>query len=62
MLHALREFEAFYNSHRPHQGLANTRPLHALPSPIREPDATTHLDIHRRDRLGGILHEYQHAA
>ncbi|MFE7332761.1 integrase core domain-containing protein [Streptomyces sp. NPDC057565] len=27
LLHALREFEQFYNSHRPHQGIANTRPL-----------------------------------
>lgn len=24
-LHVLREFERFYNSHRPHQGLANAR-------------------------------------
>ncbi|TJZ97518.1 IS481 family transposase, partial [Actinacidiphila oryziradicis] len=27
-----------------------------------EPDRLDHLDIRRRDRLGGILHEYQHAA
>jgi transposase InsO family protein len=26
LLHALREFEQFYNSHRPHQGIANARP------------------------------------
>jgi putative transposase len=61
-LHALREFEQFYNSHRPHQGIANARPLRALPPPIPEPDAATRLHIHRRDRLGGILHEYPHAA
>ncbi|TJZ97908.1 IS481 family transposase, partial [Actinacidiphila oryziradicis] len=30
--------------------------------PITEPDRLDHLDIRRRDRLGGILHEYQHAA
>ena len=60
LLHALREFEQFYNSHRPHQGIANARPLRALPSPIPEPDAATRLHIHRRDRLGGILHEYRH--
>lgn len=37
LLHALREFEQFYNSHRPHQGIANTRPLRPLPNrlPIR---------------------------
>ena len=58
LLHALREFEHFYNSHRPHQGIANTLPLRPPPSPIPEPGATTRLDIHRRDRLGGILHEY----
>ena len=37
LLHALREFEQFYNAHRPHQGIANARPLRALPSPIPEP-------------------------
>ena len=62
LLHALREFEQFYNSHRPHQGIANARPLRALPSPIPELDATTRLHVHRHDRLGGILHEYRHAA
>jgi hypothetical protein len=62
LLHALREFEQFYNSHRPHQGIANARPLHALPSPIPWPDATTRLHVHRHDHLGGILHEYRHAA
>jgi hypothetical protein len=59
---ALREFEQFYNAHRPHQGIANARPLRALPPPIPELTAVTHLDVRRRDRLGGILHEYQHAA
>jgi hypothetical protein len=28
LLHALREFEHFYNEHRPHQGIANARPLY----------------------------------
>ena len=53
---------SFYNAHRPHQGIANARPLHALPSPIPEPGAATRVHVHRRDRLGGILHEYRHAA
>jgi putative transposase len=48
--------------HRPHQGIANARPLRALPSPITEPGAAIRLHVHRRDRLGGIIHEYQHAA
>jgi putative transposase len=62
LLHALREYEPFYNSHRPHQGIANTRPLRPLPSPITEQDQTTRLDIRRHPRLGGILNEYHHAA
>jgi transposase InsO family protein len=62
LLHALREFEQFYNGHRPHQGIANARPLHPLPAQIADPDKLTHLNIRRRDRLGGILHEYEHAA
>ncbi|MCQ4043277.1 integrase [Streptantibioticus rubrisoli] len=61
LLHALREFETFYNGHRAHQGIANARPLHPLPQPIADP-GITRLDIRRRDRLGSLLHEYQHAA
>jgi putative transposase len=62
LLHALREFEDHYNSHRPHQGITNARPLHPLPRQITDPQQITHLDIRRRERLGGLLHEYQHAA
>jgi transposase InsO family protein len=62
LLHALREFESFYNEHRPHQGIANARPLRSLPAPITDSDELTHLRIHRRDRLGGVLREYKHAA
>jgi transposase InsO family protein len=38
LLHALREFEQFYNEHRPHQGISNASPLHPLPrrSPTQE--------------------------
>ncbi|MET7715461.1 integrase core domain-containing protein [Streptomyces sp. NPDC005407] len=62
LLHALREFEQFCNSHRSHQGIANTRPLRPLSEPITDPGQIAHLDIRRHDRLGGILHEYQHVA
>jgi transposase InsO family protein len=62
LLHALREYEAFYNAHRPHQGIANARPLAPLPEPITKPDQLARLPIRRRDRLGGTLHEYEHAA
>jgi transposase InsO family protein len=60
--HALRQFEQFYNDHRPHQGIANARPLRPLPTPLADPGQIARLDIRRRDRLGGILHEYEHAA
>jgi putative transposase len=62
LLHALREYETHYNAHRPHRGIANARPLRPLPQPITEPATITQLRIHRHDRLGGLLHEYQHAA
>ncbi len=60
--HALHEYETFYNQHRTHRGLHAAAPLRPLPQPITEPDRLNHLDIRRRGRLGGILHEYQHAA
>ena len=59
LLRALREFEVFYNHHRPHQGIANARPL---PPPITDPEQITRLNIRRRERLGGILNAYEHAA
>jgi putative transposase len=62
LLHALREYERFYNLHRPHQGIANVRPLKPLPEPITDRDQLIRLNIHRRDRLGGVLHECEHAA
>jgi transposase InsO family protein len=62
LLHTLREYETFYNAHRPHQGIANARPLAPLPEPITNHDQLARLRIHRHDRLGGLLHEYQHAA
>jgi putative transposase len=61
LLHALREFEHFYNEHRPHRTLRAAAPLRPLPDLI-DPARIAHMNIRRRDRLGGILHEYQHAA
>jgi hypothetical protein len=62
LLRALREFEVFYNSHRPHRGIANARPQCPLPPPITDPDQIARLDIRRRRHLGGILNAYEHAA
>src|SRR5215468_2085585 len=54
LLHTLREYERFYNNHRPHQGIANARPLRPLPSPITNQAQITGLDIRQRQRLRGI--------
>ncbi|RAG86173.1 integrase [Streptacidiphilus pinicola] len=57
----LRIYERHYNQHRPHRTLVGAAPLRALPGRL-EPRQVEHLDIRRRDRLGGVLHEYRHAA
>lgn len=44
LLHALREFENFYNCHRPHQGIANARPPYPLPPPITDPNSIAQLN------------------
>ncbi|HWS94021.1 MAG TPA: hypothetical protein VN306_16485, partial [Mycobacterium sp.] len=59
---ALREFEHFYNEHRPHRTLRAAAPLRPLPEPIADRERIAQLDVRRRDRLGGTLHEYRHAA
>jgi hypothetical protein len=60
--HLLREYEQHYNAHRPHRGISNASPLQPLPDPIIDPDGITSFTIRRRDRLSGIIHEYEHAA
>jgi putative transposase len=61
LLHALREFESYYNQHRHHRTLHGA-PLRPAPEPLTEPHRLDQLNIRRQDRLGGILHEYRHAA
>ncbi|WP_406516477.1 integrase core domain-containing protein [Streptomyces sp. NBC_00134] len=58
---ALREYEQHYNHHRTHRTLQAAAPLHAVPEPL-EPVQIERLGIRRRNRLGGVLHEYQHAS
>jgi putative transposase len=53
----LAEYETHFNTHRPHRALDQAGPLRALPDPI---DAD--IKVIRRDRLGGLLHEYSQAA
>ncbi|MFE7243801.1 integrase core domain-containing protein [Streptomyces sp. NPDC057580] len=62
LLHALREFETFYNRHRPHRALGQAAPLRPLPEPISVSAQIRYLEVGRRDRLSGTLHEYRHAA
>ena len=56
----LRVYADHYNTHRPHRALGLTPPI---------PGARLHLvasnppeQLHRRDRLGGLIHEYAQAA
>jgi hypothetical protein len=41
---------------------SRARPLAPLPEPISDPVRLAYLTIHRRDHLGGVLREYEHAA
>ncbi len=56
----LRVFADHYNTHRPHRALNLTPPaptaanVHAIPPPL--------IGIERRDRPGGLIHEYHAAA
>ncbi|MEV0615112.1 integrase core domain-containing protein [Nonomuraea sp. NPDC050404] len=60
--HAPREYEHFYNHHRAHQALNQAAPLRPVPDPIADPERIIDPNIRQRDRLGGVLHEYSHAA
>jgi putative transposase len=53
----LREFVEHYNAHRPHRSLQQQPP--ASPTPPHSCAAVRPL---RRDRLGGLIHEYVHVA
>jgi putative transposase len=54
----LAEYEDHYNRHRAHRALHQTSPLKALP----EPANLDQLKVRRRDRLGGVIHEYAQVA
>ncbi len=59
LLRLLREYETFYNQHRPHRALGQAAPLRPLPETVVDLET---LRIRRRDHAGGILHEYQQVA
>ncbi|MCA1680692.1 MAG: transposase [Actinobacteria bacterium] len=52
----LRTYIQHYNRERPHRALALQPP--ETPHLKRPPGG----DVHRRDRLGGLLHDYYRAA
>jgi putative transposase len=55
LMTVLREYEDFYNTHRPHRALNQAAPLRPLPGNVTDLD---HLRVKRRDCAGGVLHEY----
>jgi transposase InsO family protein len=56
----LAVFVDHYNRHRPHRSLNLAPP--APPRPALTPARSSAAHVHRRDRLGGLLHEYRLAA
>ncbi len=55
----LHEYVAHHNTHRPHRALGQQPPL---PRPVPIPAPPNQARVRRRDRLGGLLHEYELAA
>ena len=56
LMMVLREYEDFYNSHRPHRALDQAAPLRPLPDGVTGLD---HFRVRRHDRAGGVIHEYR---
>jgi len=58
LLAVLTEYVAHFNDHRPHRALHQASPLSSLPPPA----SPSQLRLRRRDRLGGLIHEYAQIA
>jgi putative transposase len=56
LMTVLREYEDFYNTHRPHRALNQAAPLRPLPDGVANLDQVR---VQRRDRAGGVIHEYR---
>jgi hypothetical protein len=56
LMTVLREYEDFCNTHRPHRALNQAAPLRPLPDGVTDLD---HFRVQRRDRAGGVIHEYR---
>ena len=55
----LRDYETFYNGHRPHRSLDQAAPTRPLPDNVTD---LKQIRIRRRDHAGGLLHEYHQVA
>ena len=56
--HALGEYVDHYNTHRPHRALGQRPPDGKIPVA----PADDNIRVRRRDRLGGLIHEYSQVA
>jgi putative transposase len=54
----LAEYADHYNGHRPHRALGQAPPLGSAEPPVIPPAGR----VARRDRLGGLIHEYAQVA
>jgi putative transposase len=52
----LAEYQVHYNMARPHRTLSQAAPLRPLPDGVTGLD---HIRVRRRDRVGGVIHEYR---
>jgi putative transposase len=52
----LREYEDFYNSHRPHRALDRAAPLRPPPDGVTD---LGHFRVQRHDGAGRVIHEYR---
>jgi putative transposase len=53
LMAVLREYEGFYNTHRPHRAPNQAVPMRPLPDGITDLDQ---FRVWRRDRAGGVIH------
>jgi putative transposase len=62
--HVVTTYTLHYNEHRRHRSLGQRPPLAQTPAPDRQAasDLVSLDRLRRRDRLGGLIHEYELAA
>jgi putative transposase len=60
LMTVLHEYGDFYSTHRPHRTLNQAAPLGPLPDGVTNLDRLRlRLRVRRRDRAGGVIHEYR---